>query len=61
MTALLPDVGSVRLRETEDELVVEVDVAPEVALPQLAARLCDGVLTISVPRRPASEASAPSR
>lgn len=60
MAALLPEAASVRLRETEDELVVEVDVPPEVALPQLVARLQDGVLTISVPRSRASGASAPS-
>ena len=50
MTALLPELSSVRLRETESELVVEVDVPADVALPQLAARLRDGVLTITVPR-----------
>jgi HSP20 family molecular chaperone IbpA len=50
VTALLPELSSVRLRETESELVVEVDVPSDVALPQLAARLRDGVLTITVPR-----------
>jgi hypothetical protein len=50
MTALLPELRSVRLRETEDELVVEVAVPPELAMPQLAARLEDGVLTITLPR-----------
>ena len=50
VTALLPELSSVRLRETESELVVEVDVPTDVAMPQLAARLCDGVLTITVPR-----------
>ena len=50
VTALLPELSSVRLRETESELVVEVDVPADVALPQLAARLSDGVLTITVPR-----------
>lgn len=61
MTTLLPEAASVRLRETEHELVVEVDLPPEAAMPQLAARLQDGVLTISLPRVPASGASAPSR
>lgn len=50
VTASLPELSSVRLRETESELVVEVDVPADVALPQLAARLRDGVLTITVPR-----------
>ena len=50
MTALLPELRSVRLRETEGELVVEVDVPPEMEMPQLAARLYDGVLTITLPR-----------
>jgi HSP20 family molecular chaperone IbpA len=40
----------VRLLETESELVVEVDVPADVAMPQLAAHLRDGVLTITVPR-----------
>jgi HSP20 family molecular chaperone IbpA len=48
--AQLPELRSVRLRETNRELVVEVDVPPEVELPQLAAHLSDGVLTISIPR-----------
>jgi len=61
MTARLPEAGSVRLRETDDELVVEMAVPREVELHQLAARLRDGVLTISVPRSAASGASAPSR
>ncbi|HXR11084.1 MAG TPA: Hsp20 family protein [Gaiellaceae bacterium] len=50
MIALLPELSSVRLRETESELVVEVDVPADVELPQLAALLRDGVLTITVPR-----------
>jgi HSP20 family molecular chaperone IbpA len=50
MTALLPELRSVRLRETEGELVVEVDVPDELEMPQLAARLHDGVLTITLPR-----------
>lgn len=62
MTARLPEAGSVRLRETDEELVVEVAMPPGIELPQLAARLCDGVLTISLPRAiAASGASAPSR
>jgi len=61
MTARLPEAGSVRVRETDDELVVEMAVPHEVELQQLAARLHDGVLTISVPRSAASGASAPSR
>jgi Hsp20/alpha crystallin family len=50
VSTLLPELSSVRLRETETTLVVEVDVPPEVALPQLVAGLRDGVLTITVPR-----------
>jgi len=61
VTALQPELRSVRLRETERELVVEVDVPPDMELPQLAARLRDGVLTISMPRAGSSGASAPSR
>lgn len=55
MTALLPELRSVRLRETEGELVVEVDVPPEMEMPQLAARLHDGILTITLPRSDAVE------
>jgi HSP20 family molecular chaperone IbpA len=50
MSVLLPELSSVRLRETESELVVEVEVPAVVELAQLATRLEDGVLTISVPR-----------
>lgn len=44
-----------RLRETEGELVVEVAVPPEMEMPQLAARLHDGVLTITLPRSEPAE------
>jgi hypothetical protein len=57
--AVLPELRSIRLRETDTEVVVEMAVPPEIALPQLAAEIRDGVLTISVPRC-ASGASAPS-
>jgi hypothetical protein len=50
MTVSLPEVRSVRLHETENELVVEVAVPPEMEVPQLAARLQNGVLTITLPR-----------
>jgi len=50
VTSLLPELSSVRLRETESELVVEVELPAEVELPQLVARLHDGVLTITLPR-----------
>ncbi len=50
MTASLPELRSVRLHETEDELVVEVAVPLEMEVPQLAALLQDGVLTITLPR-----------
>ena len=60
MAAVLPELRSVRLHETDRELVLEVDVPPGAELSQLAARLRDGVLTISLPRTPTSAASAPS-
>jgi HSP20 family molecular chaperone IbpA len=62
VTALLPEARSVRLRETDRELVVEVEVPPGTELPDLTAHLRDGVLTISLPRSPerATAASAPS-
>ena len=50
VSVLLPELSSVRLRETESELVVEVELPPDVELAQLATRLEDGILTISVPR-----------
>ena len=50
MSVLLPELSSVRLRETESELIVEVEVPEDVELAQLATRLHDGLLTISVPR-----------
>ena len=50
MTVLLPELGSVRLRATDCELVVEVDVPEEVDLPRLTARISAGVLEIRLPR-----------
>jgi len=50
VTVLLPELASVRLRTTESELVLEVELPAEVELPQVAARLRDGLLTITVPR-----------
>jgi len=55
VTVLLPELSSVRLRETESELVVEVELPAEVELPHLAARLHEGVLTITVPRTQAEQ------
>jgi hypothetical protein len=52
MTGLLPELSSVRLHETETELVVEVAVPRDLELPQLAAQLRDGTLTITLPRSP---------
>jgi HSP20 family molecular chaperone IbpA len=57
----LPEAGSVRLHETENQLVVEVSMPQGLTLPRLAARMENGVLTISLPRAAASGASAPSR
>jgi HSP20 family molecular chaperone IbpA len=48
--AMLPELASVHLCETEDELVVRVDMPPKVDLSRVAARLVDGVLEITVPR-----------
>ena len=50
MTVLLPELGSVRLHETDCELVVEVDVPAEVDLARLTARISGGVLEIRLPR-----------
>jgi hypothetical protein len=50
MTAMLPELASVHLRETEDELVVRVDMPPKVDLSRVTARLVGGVLEIAVPR-----------
>ncbi len=52
MIELLPELASVHLRETETELVVEVEVPPDLDLPRLSAELRDGVLAITVPRGP---------
>ncbi|HVM56072.1 MAG TPA: Hsp20/alpha crystallin family protein [Gaiellaceae bacterium] len=50
MTAMLPELASVHLRETQRELVIEVEMPPEVDLSRVAARLVDGVLEITLPR-----------
>ncbi len=50
MTAMLPELASVHLCETEDELVLRVDMPPKVDLSRVTARLVDGVLEITVPR-----------
>jgi HSP20 family molecular chaperone IbpA len=50
MTAMLPELASVHLCETEDELVVRVDMPPKVDLSRITARLVGGVLEITVPR-----------
>lgn len=50
MTAMLPELASVHLCETERELVVRVDMPPKVDLSGVVARLVDGALEISVPR-----------
>jgi HSP20 family molecular chaperone IbpA len=49
-TAMLPELASVHLCETEDELVVRVDMPPKVNLSRVTARLVGGVLEIAVPR-----------
>ena len=50
MTAMLPELASVHLCETERELVVRVDMPPKVDLSRVAARLVDDVLEITLPR-----------
>ena len=50
MTAMLPELASVHLCETERELVVRVDMPPEVDLSRVAAHLVHGVLEITLPR-----------
>jgi HSP20 family molecular chaperone IbpA len=52
MSALLSEVGSVHVRETAEEFVVEVSVPAEVDLSQMSARRVAGVLEIRVPRLP---------
>ena len=47
---MLPELASVHLRETERDLVIEVEMPPEVDLARVAARLVDGVLEITLPR-----------
>jgi len=50
MTAMLPELASVHLCETERELIVRVDMPPKVDLSHVVARLVDGVLEITLPR-----------
>ena len=59
MTAMLPELASVHLCETEHELVVRVDMPPKVDLSRVVARLVDGVLEITVPRVPGPEHHIP--
>jgi len=50
VTAVPPELSSVRVRETESELIVEIELPDGVELPQLVARMHDGLLTITFPR-----------
>jgi hypothetical protein len=50
MTTLVPQLSSVRLRETSDELVVEVTLPQEIDLARVSTRLAGGVLEIRLPR-----------
>ncbi|MDE3026413.1 MAG: hypothetical protein KGI93_12680 [Acidobacteriota bacterium] len=52
MTVLLPEAGSVHLRETAEELVVEVAVPAELDLTRMSTHLAGGVLEIRLPRVP---------
>lgn len=50
MSTVPSDFARVRVRELDAELVLEVEVPPEVELPPLAMSLHEGVLTIRLPR-----------
>jgi hypothetical protein len=50
MTSLLPELSSVHLRERPNELVVEVEVPPEIDLARVSTRLAESVLEIRLPR-----------
>ena len=50
MTVMLPELGSVHVAETDDELVLRVELPPEVDLSRMTARLLDGTLEITLPR-----------
>ncbi|HVS86521.1 MAG TPA: hypothetical protein VHD91_12905 [Gaiellaceae bacterium] len=50
MDVLQPELSSLRVRESPDELVVEMQVAEAATLAQLSARIEHGVLEIRVPR-----------
>jgi len=52
LSVLLPGLASVRLRETAEELVVDVDVPHEVDLQRMSVELANGVLEIRLPRVP---------
>ncbi|HXH95833.1 MAG TPA: hypothetical protein VNH40_01365 [Gaiellaceae bacterium] len=56
MTSLLPELSSVRLREDPNELVVEVEMPPEIDLSRISTHLTASVLEIRLPRvrRPAA-------
>ncbi len=50
MNSLLPDLASVHLRETAEQVVVEVAVPAEVRLFSVSSRRVGGVIEIHVPR-----------
>lgn len=50
MSVLLPGLASVRLRESSEELIVEVDVPDEIDLPRMSVQLAEGRLEIRLPR-----------
>jgi HSP20 family molecular chaperone IbpA len=52
MSVALPELASVRVHETPDELVVEVEVPDEVDLSRLSVQRADGVIEIRLPRTP---------
>jgi HSP20 family molecular chaperone IbpA len=50
MSVLLPELASVRLHETSNELVLEVEVPAEIDLASMSAQLAAGRLEIRLPR-----------
>ena len=55
MSVLLPERGSVHLRETADALVVEVELPSEADGSRVAVSVVEGVLTVRVPRLPSRD------
>jgi len=50
VSGMLPGLSSVRLRETTEELVVEIDIPDEIDLARVSVERSDGTLEIRLPR-----------